>query len=150
MKHTPSPQKRCSLPLAEGRMFENLGLRSGGGGVYPKWQFRVNAPCRTNVRHIYAGGRCLPAAFSLPTWLSIPSKMCRYQCPYEDPMKTDVKHIPWSTYTDPELAHVGASRRELDAAGTSYESINPPIIKLTVQSPMAKPRGWILVVCPQV
>ncbi len=30
--------------------------------------------------------------------------------------------IPWSTYTEPELAHVGKTTKELDAEGTSYHT----------------------------
>ncbi len=31
--------------------------------------------------------------------------------------------IPWCTYTAPEIAHVGAYPRELDEAGTAYETV---------------------------
>jgi len=37
------------------------------------------------------------------------------------PMKIDAKNVPRCTYTDPELAHVGATEQQLQDKGTSYE-----------------------------
>jgi len=46
------------------------------------------------------------------------------------PSTIDAKHVPWVTYTDPELAHVGATARQLDEDGTSYETYRFPYSKL--------------------
>ena len=91
-------QKRCSLPLAEGRMLNEPRARSGGGGVYPKWHFGKMPGAAPMFGHIYAGGRCLPAAFSLPPWLKHTAKIALPMPLMKIPMKTDVKHLfPWST-----------------------------------------------------
>jgi pyruvate/2-oxoglutarate dehydrogenase complex dihydrolipoamide dehydrogenase (E3) component len=35
--------------------------------------------------------------------------------------------IPWTTYTSPEVAHVGRTPAELDAAGTAHDTITLPM-----------------------
>jgi pyruvate/2-oxoglutarate dehydrogenase complex dihydrolipoamide dehydrogenase (E3) component len=46
------------------------------------------------------------------------------------PSKMDIDHVPWVTYTEPELAHVGAHASDLDADGVSYETYHFPYSKL--------------------
>lgn len=46
------------------------------------------------------------------------------------PMSIDHKHVPWATYTSPELAHVGATQKQLDANGTKYEIYRFPYSKI--------------------
>nr|NIT61280.1 NAD(P)/FAD-dependent oxidoreductase [Fodinibius sp.]NIV15905.1 mercuric reductase [Fodinibius sp.]NIY29860.1 mercuric reductase [Fodinibius sp.] len=42
----------------------------------------------------------------------------------------DREHVPWSTYTDPELAHVGATDKELKESNTSYKTYRFPYDKI--------------------
>ena len=46
------------------------------------------------------------------------------------PKKIDRKHVPWSTYTDPELAHVGATEDELLENNISYKTYRFPYDKI--------------------
>ena len=42
----------------------------------------------------------------------------------------DSSHVPWCTYADPELAHVGATERQLKEEGKSYEVFKFPYSKV--------------------
>lgn len=46
------------------------------------------------------------------------------------PMKIDKDHVPWSTYTDPELAGIGATEKQLLASKTSFETYRFPYSKV--------------------
>jgi pyruvate/2-oxoglutarate dehydrogenase complex dihydrolipoamide dehydrogenase (E3) component len=46
------------------------------------------------------------------------------------PMKIDKKHVPWVTYTNPELGHVGATEKQLNDAGESFEVYRFPFSKI--------------------
>jgi pyruvate/2-oxoglutarate dehydrogenase complex dihydrolipoamide dehydrogenase (E3) component len=37
------------------------------------------------------------------------------------PLKVDASHLPWVTYTDPELAHVGSTAAALEEAGRAVD-----------------------------
>ena len=46
------------------------------------------------------------------------------------PKSIDKKHLTWCTYTDPELAHVGATEEQLREEGTSYQVYRFPYDKV--------------------
>lgn len=140
--HTIAADK---LLVATGRKpnVENLGLEHAGV-EFSRSGITVNARCRTNVRHIYAVGD-VTGAHQFTHMAEHTAKIAATNALVKIPMKIDVRHIPWSTYTDPELAHVGATRRELDTAGTSYEVYKFPYHKIDRAVMDGKTRGWIYV-----
>jgi pyruvate/2-oxoglutarate dehydrogenase complex dihydrolipoamide dehydrogenase (E3) component len=46
------------------------------------------------------------------------------------PMKIDNKHVPWSTYTDPELAAIGSTEKKLKEEGVNFETYRFPYSKV--------------------
>ena len=46
------------------------------------------------------------------------------------PMKIDAEHVPWVTYTDPELGQIGATENQLKKSGSSYEVYRFPFSKI--------------------
>ena len=55
------------------------------------------------------------------------------------PAKQRTDHIPWVTYTDPELAQVGLTEAQArEKHGDKLEVARFPISKMTVQLPRAK------------
>jgi pyruvate/2-oxoglutarate dehydrogenase complex dihydrolipoamide dehydrogenase (E3) component len=46
------------------------------------------------------------------------------------PSSIDADHVPWVTYTDPELAHVGARAESLKEEGVTFETYRFPFDKL--------------------
>ena len=45
-------------------------------------------------------------------------------------MSIDEKNVPWVTFTDPELAHVGQTEEQIKKDGTSYEVYRFPYSKI--------------------
>ena len=75
--------------------------------------------CRTNIKHIFAigdvmaGGRSHLAEHSAR--VAVANALRR------PPARIDGQHIPWCTFTSPELAHVGTGEFELKETGTGYD-----------------------------
>lgn len=95
---------------------EDLGLSEAGVGINPTKGISVNGFLRTNNRRIYAAGDvCSPyhythtaeaqAAIVVQNALFLPSK------------KAGSLIVPWCTYTDPEVAHIGLYPEEAESAG---------------------------------
>ena len=103
------------LLVATGRVpaTEDLGLEAAGIAFGPAG-IAVDARLRTSRRHIFALGDVLDG----PRF----THMAAYQAgivvrnlAFRLPAKVDDRAIPWVTYTDPELAHVGLTEAEARA-----------------------------------
>ena len=87
---------------------------------------QVDARLRTSQRHIYACGDCVgPYPFT---------HMAEYQAGiiisnaiFRLPRQVDYRAVPWVTYTDPELAHVGMTAAEAEHAGIAHELATFPV-----------------------
>jgi pyruvate/2-oxoglutarate dehydrogenase complex dihydrolipoamide dehydrogenase (E3) component len=109
------------LLMATGRRanFHKLNLDAAGVEAGKKG-ITVNDKCRTSRRNIYAIGD-VTGRYQFTHMSEHMAKIAVTNALLKFPMKIDTKHVPWCTYTDPELAHVGASRLQLDKSGISYE-----------------------------
>ncbi len=99
------------------------GVKTYQGGV------KVNDKCRTNKRHIYAVGD-VTGRYQFTHMCEHMAKVATTNALLKIPMKIDQKHVPWATFTEPELAHVGASERELRQTGVSFETYRFPFSKI--------------------
>ena len=89
----------------------------------------VDQRLRTSRRHIYAVGDCTgPFPFT---------HMAEYQAGiivsnaiFRWPRRADYRAVPWVTYTDPELAHVGMTRKAADEAGIDHQLITFPLAEV--------------------
>lgn len=116
--------------LATGRRANvaSLNLEAAGVKTY-KGGIEVNDKCRTNKRHIYAVGD-VTGRYQFTHMCEHMAKIATSNALLKVPMKIDQKHVPWATYTDPELAHVGASEKGLNAKGISFETYKFPFSKI--------------------
>jgi len=115
---------RCDqILVAVGRSpnVEGLGLQAAGVAFDPKG-VRVDARLRTSNRRIYAAGDiCSPYKFT-----HVADAMARVviqNALFFGRKKASDLIIPWCTYTDPEVAHVGiheAEAREREADVATY------------------------------
>ena len=97
------------LIVATGRrpVLSELGLEAAGI-VHDQRGIKVDSRLRTNHRHIYAigdviGGYQFTHAAGYHAGIVVRNILFRL------PAKSTMKAMPWVTYTDPELAHVGES-----------------------------------------
>jgi len=99
---------------------EGLGLEAAGV-AYTEQGVTVDDSLRTSNPRIYAAGDvALKHQFTHIADAS--ARIVLQNALFPGPKKRlgDLV-IPWTTYTDPELAHVGRHAHELDAAGIAYD-----------------------------
>jgi pyruvate/2-oxoglutarate dehydrogenase complex dihydrolipoamide dehydrogenase (E3) component len=93
---------------------ENAGVDYGRGGI------TVDDRLRTSAKHIFACGDCcgpypLTHAAEYQAGVVIANAVFRW------PKKVDYRVMPWATYTDPELAHVGLTEAAAHEQGLKVE-----------------------------
>ena len=119
-----------ALLLATGRAANVDGLNLEAAGVeYTRRGVTVSDRCRTSQSHIYAAGD-VTGRYQFTHMSNHMAKVAVTNALLKMPSKMDLDHVPWVTYTDPELAHVGAQASALDADGVSYETYRFPYSKL--------------------
>ncbi len=119
-----------ALLLATGRAANVDGLNLEAAGVeHTRKGITVSDRCRTSQSHIYAAGD-VTGRYQFTHMSNHMAKVAVTNALLKMPSKMDIDHVPWVTYTDPELAHVGAHASDLDADGVSYETYRFPYSKL--------------------
>lgn len=118
------------LLVATGRVPNNEQLNLDAAGIdYTKHGITIDDRCRTSVQHIYAAGD-VTGRFQFTHMSEHMAKISATNALLKIPLKIDSRHVPWSTYTAPELAHVGATEKSLIEEGTSYEEYRFPYDKI--------------------
>ena len=118
------------LLMATGRRANVNGLNLEAAGVkYSGRGIEVNDKCRTNVSHIYACGD-VTGGYQFTHMSEHTAKVAATNALLKFPMKVDDTHVPWCTYTDPELGHVGATEKQLQEKGEDYEVYRFPFSKV--------------------
>jgi len=119
-----------SMLMATGRRPNVEGLNLEAAGIeYDKKGIKVNSRCKTSKGHIYACGD-VTGEYQFTHMSEHMAKVAATNAILKFPMTVDDKHVPWVTYTEPELAHVGATEAELKEQGTSYEVYKFPYNKV--------------------
>jgi len=119
-----------ALLLATGRAANVDGLNLEAAGVeYTRQGITVSDRCRTGQSHIYAAGD-VTGRHQFTHMSTHMAKVAVTNALLKMPSTMDLDHVPWVTYTDPELAHVGARADQLDAEGVSYETYRFPYDQL--------------------
>ncbi len=109
--------------LAVGRTPSVDGLNLEAAGVqYDKKGVKVNAGLQTTNRHIYAAGDiCFPYQFTHAA--DATARVLIQNALFFGRSKTSALTIPWCTYTDPEVAHVGLYPHEAEEKGIAVDTI---------------------------
>ncbi|TVR34435.1 MAG: mercuric reductase [Balneolaceae bacterium] len=119
-----------SVLLATGRRANIDTLNLDAAGVkHTKSGVTVNDKCRTNKKHIYAVGD-VTGRYQFTHMSEHMAKVATTNALIKVPMKIDSKHVPWVTYTEPELGHVGATEKELKEKGVKFEVYRFPFSKI--------------------
>ncbi|MBS0420968.1 MAG: mercuric reductase [Proteobacteria bacterium] len=102
------------------RSVDDLNLEAAGVRYDPKTGIEVNARLQTSQTHIYAAGDvCSHYPFTHSA--DAQARIVIRNALFLGRARADRLIIPRCTYTKPELAHVGATRVELDRAGRLYD-----------------------------
>lgn len=78
---------------------------------------------RTSQSHIWAAGD-VASSYQFTHVASEQGRIAGYNAFAETPRSFEPRAIPWVTYTDPPLSHVGQTEEELRAAGSTYRAIS--------------------------
>ncbi len=143
--HTKSTINGDALLISVGRKPNIDGLNLEAAGVETtRSGIVVNDRGRTSVKNIYACG-AVTGGYQFTHMSEHTAKVAVSNALLKLPMKIDNKHVPWCTYTDPELAHVGASEHELRQKGVSFEVYKFPYTKIDRAVTDLEATGWIKV-----
>ena len=134
-----------ALLVAVGRQpnVDGLGL-DAAGVAYSDTGIAVDTRGRTSRRHIYAAGD-VTGQYALTHMSEHTAKVAVTNAVLRIPARIDASHVPWATYTEPELAHVGATSATLEAAGTRYRTVRFPYSKLDRAITDGETTGLILI-----
>ena len=137
--------KGDALLVASGRQanIETLGLDAAGIATH-KRGITVNESCQTSRHHIYACGD-VAGGLQFTHTAEHMAKVAASKMLTHLPMKVDDKHVPWCTYTEPEMAHVGETEEALKKRNTGYELYRFPFNKIDRAITESETEGWIRV-----
>ena len=124
----PQETRGDALLVALGRkpVTAGLGLAEAGVALNERGYIQTDARLRTNVPNIYACGDCTgPYLFT---------HMAGYQAGiiirniiFRLPAKADYSNVAWTTYTKPEVAHVGLTEPEAVKQGLYRDKVLVPL-----------------------
>jgi pyruvate/2-oxoglutarate dehydrogenase complex dihydrolipoamide dehydrogenase (E3) component len=119
-----------AILAAAGRRANVKDLNLGAAGVqHDERGICVNDRCRTSAGHIYAIGD-VAGRFQFTHFAEHMAKVAVTNALLKLPLSIDTRHVPWCTFTDPELAHVGASEAQLKERGIVYQVYRFPYTKI--------------------
>lgn len=110
-------------PNVEGLGLERAGVASGRAGI------EVDDRLRTSNRRIYAAGDVC-SAFKFTHAADAMARIVIQNALFFGRKKASALVIPWCTYTDPEIAHVGLYEREARERGIDLTTITVPLAEI--------------------
>lgn len=107
-------------PNVEGLGLEDIGVEFTKKGVV------VNDKQQTSVSHIYAAGDiCSPYQFTHAA--DFMARHVLRNALFMGRAKTSSLVIPWATYTEPEIAHVGLYEKDAKEKGVEIDTFTQPL-----------------------
>ncbi|MBV8051904.1 MAG: NAD(P)/FAD-dependent oxidoreductase [Acidobacteriaceae bacterium] len=110
-------------PTIEALSLENAGVAFTQQGI------AVDRHCRTSKRHIYAAGD-VTGKYQFTHMAEHMSKVAIMNAILRWPKALDSKHVVWSTFTEPELAHLGKSEEQLQRHNKKFTVVRFTFKKL--------------------
>jgi len=100
-------------PNVSGLMLDNAGVEHSPGGIV------TDARLRTNRKHIYAAGDST-GKYLFTHAAGYEGGIVISNAIFHLPRKADYTHLPWCTYSDPELASIGMNEARAAEKGIHY------------------------------
>ena len=134
------------LLVAAGRApnVEGLGLEAAGVAFDVKRGVQVDDRLRTTNRRIYAAGDvCMVWKFTHAA--DAAAKLVVQNALFGGRRKLSALVMPWCTYTEPEIAHVGLYEREARERGIELDSYVTPMAKVNRAATDGEEEGFVKV-----
>jgi len=106
-------------PNVEGLGLDEIGIE------YDKRSIKVNQYLQTSVKNIYAIGD-VKGGFLFTHMASYEAGIVIANTLFHMPIKANYSIVPWTTYTDPEVAHVGLTEKEAQEQHPGYYALKYP------------------------
>ena len=118
------------LLISAGRKANVTNLNLDGIGIKTTRKgIEIDSKCRTSQKNIYACGD-VAGTFQFTHYAEHMAKVAITHMLLKLPFKLDTENVPWVTYTDPEVAHVGMGETELQKKNIKYETYRFPFAKI--------------------
>jgi pyruvate/2-oxoglutarate dehydrogenase complex dihydrolipoamide dehydrogenase (E3) component len=134
------------LLVAAGRApnVEGLGLEEAGVAFDTKRGVQVDDRLRTTNRRIYAAGDvCMAWKFTHAA--DAAAKIVVQNALFGGRRKLSSLVMPWCTYTEPEIAHVGLYEREARERGIEVDTYRTPMAKVNRAATDGEEEGFVKV-----
>ena len=123
---------------------EGLGLE-GAGVAYTAQGVTVGDDLRTSNPRIYAAGD-VALKHQFTHMADAATRIVLQNALFPGPRKKlNSLTVPWTTYTDPEIAHVGQYAHELDAAGVVYDVFHKSLAEVDRARTDGETEGFVKV-----
>jgi pyruvate/2-oxoglutarate dehydrogenase complex dihydrolipoamide dehydrogenase (E3) component len=129
-------------PAIGGLELESAGVRFGKRGI------QIDRHCRTSRSHIYAAGD-VTGKYQFTHMAEHMSRVAVTNAMLRWPKALDEKHVVWTTFTEPELAHLGESEAQLANKGKKPMILRFPFTKLDRAITDGAPEGEVKVFADQ-
>lgn len=103
---------------------EGMGLDNVGVAFTPRG-ITVNERLQTSVQHIYAAGDVVGGP-QFTHYAGYQAAQAARNIFLPIKLKFDAGHLPWVTFTDPEIGHVGVTEAEAKQAGREHHVVKFP------------------------
>jgi len=123
----PPARSFDSVLVAVGRTpnVDGLGLDAAGVAFSPTG-ITVNDSLRTTNRRVYAAGDVC-SRYKFTHAADAMARIVLHNALFFGRQKVSALVVPWTTYTDPEVAHVGLSAAEAQARGDTVATLTVPL-----------------------
>jgi pyruvate/2-oxoglutarate dehydrogenase complex dihydrolipoamide dehydrogenase (E3) component len=106
--------------VATGRRPNIEGLNLEGAGVeFTEKGITTDDACRTNVPNIWAIGDVV-GGYLFTHWAGYQGRTVVRNALFPLTSKVDYNNLPWTTFTEPEIAHVGLNEEQAKKTGTEH------------------------------
>ena len=112
------------ISLGRGANTEGLELENAGV-EYTRERILVNGHLRTSTRHIWAAGDCT-ANMQFSHAAEVEAKTAVRNALFPLNSRPDYQGQPWTTFTSPELAHLGLTEEECQTKNIRYRTYYQP------------------------
>jgi pyruvate/2-oxoglutarate dehydrogenase complex dihydrolipoamide dehydrogenase (E3) component len=131
------------LLVATGRApnTDGIGLEKVGIGLDATGHIEVNASLQTSVEGVYAVGDCAGSPYF--THIAYDDYRIVYRNLNGDSRITTGRQVPYTLYTDPELAHVGLHEDDARRQGVSYRLAKLPMAAVLRTRTLGETEGFL-------
>ncbi|HEY6007898.1 MAG TPA: mercuric reductase [Geobacteraceae bacterium] len=108
---------------------EGLGLETAGIVYDPRRGVTVDERLRTSNPRVFAAGDCC-SPYKFTHTADALARILIANALFRGRQRTSALTVPWCTYTDPEVAHVGMYERDAAARGLAVTTLTVPLTEV--------------------